>query len=369
MHFGRAVVDTEATHLIEDARDQRFIRHALAAQNLHAAIDDNARSPPSNTTFDIDELHRPAPAIVQQPGGVPDGQAAQADIHFVVGELEAHAFMVDQLAPKHLPLQRITRCDLMRSAGGAEPAHAVSQARGGEADLCVAEALAGLTQDVGGRNAQVVELHDRVAAGKGAVQAVHGADDFDAGRVHVGQEHGGVAVFILGHDDGEGRAFRAGDEPLGAVDDVVVAVLHRGGGHGGGVRSGAGRGLGHAEAGSGGAGREGAQPTLLLLMRRDGFHEVHVAFVGGEDVHRDGAEQGVAGFLEHDGLADMGQAEAAIFGADMRGDQAFRGGEGHEFAAEFLGGAVVGLAGVALHRDDLVADEGAGAVLEFLEFG
>jgi hypothetical protein len=65
----------------------------------------------------------------------------------------------------------------------------------------------------------------------------------------------------------------------------------------------------------------------------------------------------------------MGEAEAAVFGADMGGDEAFLGGEGDELAAEVLGGAVVGLAAITFQRNDPVADEGPGALLEFGELG
>src|ERR1700712_1765845 len=38
MHFGRAVVDTERAHVREDSRDHRLVRHAFAAEDLHAPI-------------------------------------------------------------------------------------------------------------------------------------------------------------------------------------------------------------------------------------------------------------------------------------------------------------------------------------------
>ena len=65
----------------------------------------------------------------------------------------------------------------------------------------------------------------------------------------------------------------------------------------------------------------------------------------------------------------MRQAQAAVFDADMRRHQALGGGQRHQFAAEFLGGAVMGLPLVALQRNDLVADESAGALLQLLQFG
>src|SRR5690606_33569824 len=67
------------------------------------------------------------------------------------------------------------------------------------------------------------------------------------------------------HDqDAVGEA-AAGDEGLGAVEDVVVAVAPRGGLHPGEV--GAGAGLGHRDGGHHLAGHERRQPALLLLLR------------------------------------------------------------------------------------------------------
>jgi hypothetical protein len=61
----------------------------------------------------------------------------------------------------------------------------------------------------------------------------------------------------------------------------------------------------------------------------------------GEDVHRDGTEQRISGFLEHDRLADMRQTQPAVFDADMRRHQPLGRRQRHQFAAEFLGRAVM----------------------------
>ena len=53
----------------------------------------------------------------------------------------------------------------------------------------------------------------------------------------------------------------------------------------------------------------------------------------------------------------------------MRRDQPLGGGERHQLAAEFFGGAVMGLAIIAFEGDDFLADELAGAGLQFGEFG
>ena len=99
------------------------------------------------------------------------------------------------------------------------------------------------------------------------------------------------------------------------------------------------------------------------------LQQVHVALVGGEDVHRRRTEQGVSGFLEDDCLADVGEAEAAVFEADVRRDQTLGGGQCHQLLTEWLGWAVRGLAVVLLQRNDLVADESPDAALQLLQFG
>ena len=99
------------------------------------------------------------------------------------------------------------------------------------------------------------------------------------------------------------------------------------------------------------------------------FQQVDVALVGGEDVHRDRAEQRIAGFLEHHGLADVVQPEAAVFHRRVRREQPGLATERHQFAAELFGRAVRGLPRVAFQRHDLVADEAARALLQFLQFG
>ena len=114
---------------------------------------------------------------------------------------------------------------------------------------------------------------------------------------------------------------------------------------------------------------EELRQELVALGREAGFTAPHVGVEWGEDVHGDRAKQRVPGFLEHDGLGDVVETEAAPFDADMRGGEARLAAEGHEFLAQFLGGAVGGLALVALHGEDLVVDEGAGALLQVQQFG
>ena len=151
--------------------------------------------------------------------------------------------LAERLAPA-----RVLGGDVVRAPGLAEPAHAVREARRREPHLRVAEALADLAEHVGGGNAHVLELDHPVAAGEAAVERVHGTHDADALAVHVGEEHRRRAVLHARHDDRVGGALGAGDEPLRAVDDVVVAVAHGARLQHRRVGAGAGRRLGHREA-------------------------------------------------------------------------------------------------------------------------
>ena len=57
----------------------------------------------------------------------------------------------------------------------------------------------------------------------------------------------------------------------------------------------------------------GPQPAFLLRRRRHRLEQMHVAFVGREDVERERAERRVAGFLENDCLGVVVEAEPAVF--------------------------------------------------------
>ena len=369
--FAGAVIDAEAADLAEDAFDDRFSGDTLAAEDLDAAVcgpvDGFAADDLGDAAFGAGAV-----AFVQQPGGVPDGEAAGADVHVVVGEHEADAFVLGEGLTEGLALGGVGEGDVLGAPGGAEPAHAVGESGRGEADLGVAEALAGFAEDVECGDLEAVEFHDGVAAGEALVEAVHGADDADAGLIHVGEEHGCAAIVeaagFTRHDDGEAGVYGACDEPFGTIDAISVAGAGGGCGEGGGVGAGAGRWFGHAEAASDFGVGEGVEPAFLLRRGRNLFEEVHVALVWGGDVHGEGAENGIARFLEHHGAGDVGQAEAAVFAADMGGEEPGGAGAGVQVALEVIGGAVGALAWVSLHGDDLVADEGAGAELEVDEF-
>ena len=113
----------------------------------------------------------------------------------------------------------------------------------------------------------------------------------------------------------------------------------------------------------------GRSQRSFCSVRGDQFQQMDVGFVGREDVHRNGTEQRIAGFLEHHCLADIVQPEAAEFRRGVRRQQPGLAPKRDQFAAELFGRTVRGLPRVAFQRDDLVADEAARALLQFLQFG
>src|SRR5690349_3905989 len=141
MHFRRTVVDTECTQVGEDPRDDRFVGDALAAEYLHAAIDD-APGRFGHDDFRATRFVKSELSVVEHPRTVPDGETRDMEIHVVVGDHEANPFVLaDRLAERVAPA-RIVDGDVMRAACRAEPAHAVREAGGRQSHLRVFETLA-----------------------------------------------------------------------------------------------------------------------------------------------------------------------------------------------------------------------------------
>jgi hypothetical protein len=317
MHLRGAVVDAKRAQIGKDARDDRLVRYPLSTEDLDAAIDDAPRR------FRHDHLRATRLvqrefASVQDPGAVPDREARRMQVHLVVGEHEADPFVLaDRLAECVTP-PRVGDRDIVRAPCSAEPAHAMRKARRRQPHLRVLETLADLAQHVGRWDAQAFEADDAVSAGEAGVEAVHRTLEHDTGCVHVRQEHRRAGILGIRHHDRERGTLRAGNEPLAAVDHVVVAVAFRRRCEHRRVRDRPRRRFRHAKAGANRSGRERAQPPFLLRGRCDRFEQMHVPFVRRRDVQRDRAERRIAGFLEHDRACDVRQREAAVFARHVR---------------------------------------------------
>ncbi|PAV67246.1 hypothetical protein WR25_02371 [Diploscapter pachys] len=223
VHFARTVIDAERPDIAEDPLHHRVPGHPAPAQHLHRAIN----HPPQrlgadhlgHARVDIAPL-----ALVEYPGAVPYRQAHHMQVHLVVGEHEADTLVLAQRFAEGVAGARMIAGDVVGTTRGAEPAHAVGQPCRRQTHLGVAEALADLAEHIARRDAQVVETQLPVATGEAAVQRVQLPFVDDALTPHVAEEHGRRAVLHARHDDREIGAVSAGDQPLAAVDQVIVAI-------------------------------------------------------------------------------------------------------------------------------------------------
>ncbi|MNN02147.1 hypothetical protein D3C81_1147950 [compost metagenome] len=201
------------------------------------------------------------------------------------------------------------------------------------------EALAFLEPDqVGGRHAHVLEDH---VAGVGAFLAhLHVAlAEADARRLRIdnkGRDAGRALDRRIGarHQREHAGLRRVGDEALGAVDHVVVAIAHGGGAQRAGVRAGVR--LGQREGGEDLARGQPGQPRGLLLggaIHQDALRA---------DANR-GAQQrakgrcGLAQLHHHAGLFLHGQLQAAEAFGDGHAEQAHLAHVLHDVLRDFIG--------------------------------
>jgi hypothetical protein len=89
---------------------------------------------------------------------MPDREPAKIDVDLVVGEHKADALMFTDRAAEGLPMAGVFQGDRITAARRTQPAHAMGQARGRQADLRIAKALADLTQDAIAADANVVKF-------------------------------------------------------------------------------------------------------------------------------------------------------------------------------------------------------------------
>ena len=136
-----------------------------------------------------------------------------------------------------------------------------------------------------------------------------------------------------GRDDEQVAVLAVGDERLGSVDDIVVAVAHRGGADAGEVATGAG--FGHRDTQHGLAADDAGRPACLLFVVGQ-FGQVgqhHVVLQRERDAGR-----GVAGavdLLDEDGVVpEVVDAGSAVLLVDGEGEQSELVGFGEQRPVE-----------------------------------
>jgi hypothetical protein len=221
----------------------------------------------------------------------------------------------------------------------------------------VRERPALLAQPVGHRHPHVGEGQLRRVGGVQA-QLVQGAADGVPLAAGVHDEDGDAAAPVArlrrsgaGADQHAVRLGAAGDEGLGAVEDVVAAVLGQagGGGHAGEVGSGAG--LGHGDGGHqfAGDGRRQPAPLLLLGAVREQVRQAE----RGVDAGAAEGDAGAAQLFGEDGVEPEARlARTAVLLGDLDAEDA-------EFAEPLVERArdVSLLLPVVVDGDDLLGDE------------
>ena len=90
-----------------------------------------------------------------------------------------------------------------------------------------------------------------MAAGEAAVHGIEVPHQTNTFAVHVRQEHGGTAIFHTRHDDGVVRTIGTRNQPLQAIDKVIIAITHCSGIQQTWIGTGTGCGFGHAKARAG----------------------------------------------------------------------------------------------------------------------
>ena len=125
-----------------------------------------------------------------------------------------------------------------------------------------------------------------MATGEAAVHGIEVPHQTNTFAVHVRQEHGRAAIFHTRHDDRVISTIGARNQPLQAIDKVIIAITHCGGVQQTWVGTGTGCGFGHAKARACFTLNLWSQPALFLCFGCDFFHQMNIAFIRRMNIHR-----------------------------------------------------------------------------------
>ena len=189
-----------------------------------------------------------------------------------------------------------------------------------EAGLGEGEAATLLAEDVGDRDAHILEAQFAVALAVVVPEHQQITHDGESRGVHGDQHHGllsiGRCVWIgLAHHDGHlaARVGRTADPPLASVEHVLIALTADGQLDVAGIAGGH-VGLGHGEAGTDLSRQQRHQPLVLLLGGAEQRQDLHVAGVGCGGVERLGGERAATADLGQRGVVHVGHRLGRPFG-------------------------------------------------------
>jgi hypothetical protein len=354
VRLGRPVVDPERPQLVHQPRQR-----AVAGDTERAADLDRAVEHPPGRLGDVGLGERGLVsgrgAAVERPGAAPDQQAAGFQVELRFGQQLLGHPQVAEPGAEGLARGGPVEGEVVGAAGGAEPAHAVGEARRRQAHLGEAEAFADGAQHGVVVDPAVVEDDFRVPAGEHPVGGLDQTLDPPAKVVGVDEEHR-CSRICHRHADGERGALGAGDEPLASVDRPAASDSLGPGHQHRGIGAGTWRRLGHGEAGADLSRRQRLEVASALRVVGDDVEEVHVALVGGGAVHRRRSEQSVAGLLEDDRGAPHVEPVAAELGRQLRGEDARLLRPGLQLSPQVRFESVRGMV-ACLGRDRHLADE------------
>src|SRR4051812_8269790 len=320
LDLGRALVELHDLRVAHQLLDGVLLDEAVAAVDLHGVSCDLHRRV-CREALRVRRDERVALALVEQEGRVPRHQARGMNLRGHVGDHELDRLMHrDRHAELHA-LLRILGRELEGRAGDAYSHGSDAGARAVEGRHRHAEAVVLLADEMILGDRDVVERDRRRVGGalselvlllvnRDAVSLTRYDEAGDAAMagVLVGLRVDGVPVGVL----------TVGDEALGAVDDPLIALLHRAGLHAGDV--GAGVRLGQAERRELRLLTEHPEVLLLELLGR-GDHERRrreaVAVERGAD-----AGTAPADLLFDDGAGQVVQTRAAVLLGDVGVHQA-----------------------------------------------
>src|SRR5579863_1880872 len=163
MDLRRPVVDAKGADVAIGALDYGVVGDAHPAENLQRTIDDAPSRLRAEDLAHAGFIARLL-ALIEHPRRVPDREAAERQLVFIIGEHEADPLMLADRAAEGVTAPRIVGRDRMTAPRRTQPAHAVRQPRRTQSHLRVAEALADRAEDALGPDPHVVEFDLGVAA-------------------------------------------------------------------------------------------------------------------------------------------------------------------------------------------------------------